>query len=492
MASLLHTFETSRHSYLYDAGTNRIVRANPVTCGIAPLLDCRSRSEILDTLRTFHDPATLEREYAKLIHLRDEYGLLATPRLKRRAQPVTAAQVSAASSGPVDMLTLEVTQNCNYRCAYCTFGGGYAGHRTHGPARMDWQTARRAVDLYVARNRNSSEEYLSVSFYGGEPLLRYPFLQRIIAYARSLPIAPGKRFAFNMTTNASLLTPEMVRYFAANDVGLLVSLDGAQEDHDRWRLFADGTPSHEAVLQNVRMIRETAPAYYAQRVGFSATLTPAHDLLATERYFEGELFACSNVRVSSVSPGNGSFDRACPVHPERASQYAELWRRYVQNHVEARESSKLQVALFQSPLLRIHKRPIYAGMQERADTVPSCFPGNRKLFVTVDGRLHTCEKINQTLPFGHVTTGIDVEALTGIVNLYYGLMNGEDCLTCWAFRFCNVCYATFDDEGTLTQASKERGCGALRATMAENLAAYCYAVEENPHAWDYMDQIAIK
>ncbi len=29
------------------------------------------------------------------------------------------------------MTILEITQSCNLRCKYCTFGGGFADHRTH-------------------------------------------------------------------------------------------------------------------------------------------------------------------------------------------------------------------------------------------------------------------------------------------------------------------------------------------------------------------------
>lgn len=316
VASLLHYFETSRHQYIYDAGTNRIVRANPAICDVARLLHTHTQQGIFAHLKPAHDAATLEREYAKLTHLRNEYGLFAPPRLQRRAQPVTQEQVAEASSGTVDMLTLEVTQSCNYRCAYCTFGGGYPGHRTHGSAQMALQTAKRAVGLYVERNRHSKEEFLSISFYGGEPLLRYPFIQQVIGYARALPLPAGKRLSFNMTTNASLLTPEMVRYLAANDAGLLISLDGPQAEHDRCRVFADGSPIFETVLRNARMIRNTAPDYCAERVGFTATLTPAHDLLATEAFFEDELFTHSNVRVSNVSPGNAAFFAECSPHPE--------------------------------------------------------------------------------------------------------------------------------------------------------------------------------
>ena len=82
----------------------------------------------------------------------------------------------------------------------------------------------------------------TLTFYGGEPLLRTDLIERIVREA------PVKRFM--MQTNGILLDripPEIVNRF----VTILVSLDGRKELTDANR----GAGVYDRVMENIRKIR---------------------------------------------------------------------------------------------------------------------------------------------------------------------------------------------------------------------------------------------
>src|SRR5699024_8096020 len=100
---------------------------------------------------------------------------------------------------------LQVTQNCNLRCGYCTYGGNYK-NRTHSLKTMNFELAKKAIDFGVERSQESSD--FVVSFYGGEPLLAFNLIKKCVAYAKEN--IQGKELHFNMTTNGTLLTTEIM------------------------------------------------------------------------------------------------------------------------------------------------------------------------------------------------------------------------------------------------------------------------------------------
>lgn len=70
-----------------------------------------------------------------------------------------------------------------------------------------------------------------ISFYGGEPLLEMKLIHEIIAYANK--VFKGKNIRYNMTTNATLLNDEIVKFLYENDISITISL----MDHKLFRII---------------------------------------------------------------------------------------------------------------------------------------------------------------------------------------------------------------------------------------------------------------
>ncbi len=474
--------------YLYDPGTNRILRVPAAVYDLVDVYHSTSAEQAIQQLAGKHATLELEKAHALITRVVQQWGALAHFGLKKNVPYTTEANVSEGMQDGVTQCTLEVTQACNLRCRYCIYSGGYTHQRTHGVSRMAWTTAKAAVDLFAARNQRYLGDFVTLGFYGGEPLLEFRLIRDIMEYAKSIPVLASHDLCFALTTNATLLTEEMVPYFERNNVSLLVSLDGPKEMHDHNRVYPDGSGSYGRVLRNIHLLRKLAPDYFMKRVHFSATIAPDADLLRLRQFFEdGDMFSQHRIRVNSISPGNSVYCQQNPPYSRRNTDYDALLREFIDRRVMMQNPSNLAVAMCEEPFVLLHKRPIYRGPVELNTTSKACFPGGRKIYVACDGTVHICEKMNPCFPIGHVQTGLDAKRITDTINSFAQLMNEPDCLRCWAFRLCNVCFATVDGAGRFLEEAKKELCPSNLAQAKQTLSAYCWAQERNPRVWDYLD-----
>jgi uncharacterized protein len=90
----------------------------------------------------------------------------------------------------IKLLILLVTDDCNLRCRYCYARGGEKKEY------MSWETAGKAVDYVAARSRS-----FKIQFSGGEPLLNFPLVKRVIEYVK---MRWGSA-TFQLQTNGTLI-----------------------------------------------------------------------------------------------------------------------------------------------------------------------------------------------------------------------------------------------------------------------------------------------
>ena len=115
-------------------------------------------------------------------------------------------------------------------CAYCyEYGEDKITEPTAGgmPKLMSEETARESVDFMIERSGGSP--VVRLTFFGGETLLNFAVLEKTIPYARRRAAEAGKRVEFSLTTNGTLLRPEVIEFLADNDVGVTISIDGPKE-----------------------------------------------------------------------------------------------------------------------------------------------------------------------------------------------------------------------------------------------------------------------
>jgi uncharacterized protein len=159
---------------------------------------------------------------------------------------------------PIMSIALFLAQECNMRCVYCYGDGGeYAGK-----GMMSEETAFRAVDWLIINSKNS--EKVNICFFGGEPLLNFPLMKKIVPYAREKAAEKGKQVTFSITTNGSVLSDKIISFLKDEKINPLISFDGPPKYQNRQRPFKGGGGSYDMVHANVQKLRAVFPHLQAR------------------------------------------------------------------------------------------------------------------------------------------------------------------------------------------------------------------------------------
>lgn len=166
------------------------------------------------------------------------------------ANGFTTSQIAACISPRRLELTILPTEKCNFRCTYC--------YEDFKIGRMKRPVVEGICNL-VKRRGESGLEYLSLSWFGGEPLLAMNVVAEISSYALSLSQQHGFGFGGGITTNGYHLTPEVLsRLVSLRQFDFQITLDGWGQGHDETRRRADGAGTFQVIWANLLAAKKTS------------------------------------------------------------------------------------------------------------------------------------------------------------------------------------------------------------------------------------------
>jgi uncharacterized protein len=208
-------------------------------------------------------------------------------------------------------LILLPTERCNFRCTYC--------YEDFSIGRMNSEV-REGVKRLLDRRLNGLRS-LSISWFGGEPLVARDIVEDISAHIiRAAGKRPELSYEGDVTTNGYLLDLSSVERLAELGIrSFQISLDGPQPLHDKTRVRANGKGSFDRIWGNLLAIRD---ADFNVNVVLRIHLTPENihampDFLARIR----ETFLCDRrfsvllkpvERMGGVNNGQQRHDQRDP------------------------------------------------------------------------------------------------------------------------------------------------------------------------------------
>lgn len=353
-------------------------------------------------------------------------------------------------------IVFEVTDVCNLQCKYCGYAEFYGGYDKRENQYLSFKKAKQILDyLFTIWQQNCNEEAtrpVSVGFYGGEPLLNMNLVTEIVEYVSSKENI-GKKFIFNMTTNAVLLD-KYADYLAEHKFTLLISLDGDREGH-AYRVDHTGKNSFDKVIKNIKLLQAKHPDYFKRFVMFNSVL---HNKNSVESIFH---FIKNNFnKEATITQLNTSG-----IRPEKKEEFWETFKGYMESVMSSRDCEALQEELFiKNPMteavldyLHYKSGNIFESYNQllfysQKDTnqpqsfTGTCTPFSKKLFVTVNGKILQCEKIDHKFYAGVISdTGIDLD-LDRLANSHNRIVNSykTQCETCGYKTGCKKC--VYQDE----------------------------------------------
>jgi len=141
----------------------------------------------------------------------------------------------------VFLLRLAVTTRCILRCRYCFV--------LKSSKVMSEITAKKAIELSLYLPGDSK----LIMFYGGEPLICFDLLKRLINFSIIMAKELKKNIFLSIATNGILLTKEKLVFFKKTGTKISISIDGGLGCHNRMRVFADGRGSFRKVYDKINL-----------------------------------------------------------------------------------------------------------------------------------------------------------------------------------------------------------------------------------------------
>jgi uncharacterized protein len=167
-------------------------------------------------------------------------------------QPADRIVRPSFQTGRVLTAWLHVSNACNLRCPYC-----YIGKSADG---MDEQVGLAAVDAVFRSALSHGFPVVKLKYAGGEASLNRKLVLRLHDHAEELASRHGLELQATLLSNGVALPATFIEALKVAGIGVMISLDGLDDQHDTQRRFANGKPSFRFVERTIARLRDQGHA----------------------------------------------------------------------------------------------------------------------------------------------------------------------------------------------------------------------------------------
>ena len=267
-----------------------------------------------------------------------------------------------------------------------------------------------------------------------------------------------------MTTNATLLAKHAT-FLHDHKFKLLISLDG-DKPHDAYRKTYDKQDSFEVVMANLQEVKEIYPDWFST-FRYNAVYTNISDIEDIVKWFRKTFNKVPNFS---------------PLHTptEGANEYVKIKSMTAKYEIpeDLRFSDDL---LAQSPINKrvmefcnsLFQNTFYkeTNMFEERRNIPTgtCIPLSKRMFVSYDGKIHPCEKVNRDNPLGEINENGSVTLnFEKIADEFMSRLSTQKpiCQKCYLQMCCTKCMLCFNEVICEDFTSKQQFTSLLSQTFS--------------------------
>lgn len=318
----------------------------------------------------------------------------------------------------IKALCLHVAHTCNLNCEYCFASQGkYHGER----ALMPFEVGKRALDFLI--ENSGSRHNLEVDFFGGEPLMNFEVVKKLVKYAREQEKLHNKNFRFTLTTNGLLIDDDVIAFVNKEMSNVVLSLDGRKEVHDSLRKTISGQGSYDIIIPKFKKLVKARGGknYYIRgtfthnNIDFLKDILHMADLGFTELSMEPVVCAPNEPYALT--------EKDLPILKE---QYELLAKEMIK-----RDSENRGFTFYHYMLDLTHGPCIYKR-------ISGCGSGTEYLAVTPWGDLYPCHQFvgDEKFKLGDIYNGIVNTKVRDEFKLCNAYARPE-CKDCWAKLYCS-------------------------------------------------------
>ena len=509
LPSLFLKFKVESDCYIFDSCSNEILQVSPVVYDIITDFLHVEDEVIVQKYSISHDAQSIREALTALKQISNERFLCTDyPPSSLIASAVCCEkkryEFDEFLSKFSAMLILELTQKCNLECSYCIYGKYYHRHKSRTTDSISYELAELAIKTHLDKFCSGR----TITFYGGEPLLEFDLMRELILFAEQYCRETGKeKPEFSLTTNGTLLNDRIIHFLVEHECSILISIDGDQKTHDRYRVFkSNGQGSFDTIEKNLQLFTDLYP-YYNKR-GIIITLTSSTDFFLTndflKKYFPAypsilanfaESYLGSDCEVPSNDCGNNCIKFSSPIS-EQASPDFLMWTNDVENKwcacneqfqtdvlsfgIEAKKRWPLLFHGYAAQMRRLHERKIKSPQSGRVACC--CIPGAIRIYCDINGNYYPCERVEfrDSFKIGDVWSGVDAKKVSKMVNY---MSEVTECGKCVGKNLCGVCPAIITESKT-NQYSDLRiksHCQTISNDLIKQLSQYVSLLKKQPN-----------
>ena len=445
---MIHQYKLGKFNIVLDVCSGSVHAVDEIAYDIIGMYEERSREEIVaemikkyghredvtaDDIAECYDQVTSLKESGKLFSA-DTF------------EPM-AGTLKQKTAGVVKALCLHIAHTCNLNCSYCFASQGkYHGDR----AVMSYEVGKRALDFLI--ENSGTRRNLEVDFFGGEPLMNFDVVKRLVAYARSVEKERGKNFRFTLTTNGLLIDDDVIDFANRECSNVVLSLDGRKEIHDRFRVDYAGRGSFDRIVPRFKQLVDARGGkdYYMRGTFTHANPDFLEDIKCMLDLGFSEL---------SMEPVVCAPDDPSALTAEDLEIVKEQYERLAELMLEREKAGK--------PFTFYHYMIDLTGGPCIYKRISGCGSGTEYMAVTPWGDLYPCHQFvgEERFRLGDIYTGVTNKAVQdefASCNVYAH----PECRECWARLYCSGgCAANaYHSTGSVTGVYKD-GCELFRKRM---------------------------
>ncbi|MBU1318651.1 MAG: SPASM domain-containing protein [candidate division Zixibacteria bacterium] len=243
--------KASRYNHIVTGQDGDVLGFNAMSCGLGSIdPDKRDRFAQMTASR---EPFEIdsEDEFCKELFR----GGFLIPEDLDELSSIRAAHYSARFSEQSTGMTIIPTLNCNFACDYCYEDSSVHVSKDPSKRAMSEEVQDNLVELAESRIKENS--VFTVTWYGGEPLLRLDIIESLSKRFKEICERKQSRYFAGIITNGYLLTPRTAVILAQNGVKFCqVTLDGVKAVHDSRRPLRGGSGTFDRIVENVTAVSE--------------------------------------------------------------------------------------------------------------------------------------------------------------------------------------------------------------------------------------------
>ena len=351
---------------------------------------------------------------------------------------------------PIASITLNIVQACNMKCIYCYGGNGEYGKKGY----MTKEVAQRSVDWLFDNSFETKD--LSIIFFGGEPLLNFPLIKKVVAYSLLKTQSENKKIHFSITTNGTLLNPGINHYLNKHNFSVTISFDGTEELQNRNRPLSSGKDSYSTIRPRIEQFLKSREGRATGR----ATLTTGFGKI-------------EEIRKELTSLGFGRIEYIpASLRNDAEFKLNQMDHENLLNDLQNQADKMIDCIKDRKPLVETKIVDMVKSLM--TDRIRKYFCGAGRSFVGISsyGEIYPCHRFvgDNRLKFGNIKD----DYLVGRERFIRGIQKkNHECRICWARDLCGGgCYHdNLTSMGSLSRPLKVK-CMEIKRSL--ELAIYIH------------------